>query len=222
MPQIVAGLDIYIVVLVLAAAMFAAWEVGKWMGRRLRRKGGAKPSKFDDVSMALLGLLLAFTFGMSISKHDQRRMAVVADGNAIGDFYTCSSLLKEPTRTKLQTVIRQYAQLRLDLVRGGARSSDLESVLAKSDRMHTEMTELVGQALIDGTRIARRGLDLYSDLAAGVARTARVAARRRIDAGLVRPRICPAALWRQAARRGPYPRGSQASRRSLVGRRYRS
>jgi hypothetical protein len=54
----------------------------------------------------------------------------------------------------LQTVIRQYAQLRLDLVRGGARSSDLESVLAKSDRMHTEMTELVAQALIDGTPIA--------------------------------------------------------------------
>lgn len=154
MPTFAAGLDIYLVILVLAAAMFAAWEVGKWMGRRLRRRGGAKPSKFDDVSMALLGLLLAFTFGMSISKHDQRRMAVVADSNAIGDFYTCSSLLKEPTRTKLQTVIRQYVQLRIELVRGGVRSSDLESMLAKSDRMHAEMTELVGQALIDGTPIA--------------------------------------------------------------------
>ncbi len=75
------------------------------------------PSKFDDASLALLGLLLAFTFGVSISKHDQRRLAVVADSNAIGDFYTCASLIKEPTRTKLQTVIREYAELRLSLGR---------------------------------------------------------------------------------------------------------
>jgi hypothetical protein len=154
MEQIIAGLDIRTLALALAVAMLAAWEIGKWMGRRLQRKGGAKPSKFDDASMALLGLLLAFTFGMSIAKHDQRRLAAVADSNAIGDFYTCATLLKEPTRTKLQATIRRYAQLRLDLARGQFGSSDLESALAKFDRMHTQMTELVGQALSDGTPIA--------------------------------------------------------------------
>ena len=81
--------------------MLAAWRIGWRMGRALRGREGVKPSKFDDASMALLGLLLAFSFGMSIAKHDQRRLAVVADANAIGDFYTCASLLKEPTRTRL-------------------------------------------------------------------------------------------------------------------------
>ncbi len=154
MEQVFAGTDIRIIALSLAIAMLVAWEIGRWMGHRLRSNGGAKPSKFDDASVALLGLLLAFTFGMSISRHDQRRLALVADSNAIGDFYTCAALLKAPTRTKLQAVIRQYAQLRLDLARAPLSSSDIENALAKFDRMHAQMTELVGQALGDGTPIA--------------------------------------------------------------------
>jgi hypothetical protein len=105
MGNFATALDIRIVALILVIAMLAAWSIGKRLGYRLL-KGGTKPSKFDDASMALLGLLLAFSFGMSIAKHDQRRLAVVADSNAIGDFYTCASLLKEPSRTNLQAVIR--------------------------------------------------------------------------------------------------------------------
>jgi hypothetical protein len=100
MGDIATALDIRIVALILVVAMLAAWSVGKRLGDRLLHKG-TKPSKFDDASMALLGLLLAFSFGMSIAKHDQRRLAVVADSNTIGDFYTCASLLKEAFANEL-------------------------------------------------------------------------------------------------------------------------
>jgi hypothetical protein len=153
LDQIFAALDIRIVALALAAAMAAAWLIGRRMGGRLRGKDSVKPSKFDDASMALLGLLLAFSFGTSIAKHDQRQLAVVADSNAIGDLYTCASLLKEPTRTRLLAVIRQYAQLRLDLSRERPRVGALEEALARFDRMHDQMATLVGQALSDGTPI---------------------------------------------------------------------
>ena len=152
--QIVAPLDIHVVALVLGVAMLAAWQIGRRMGGRLRGKDGVKPSKFDDASIALLGLLLSFSFGTSIAKHDQRRVAVVADANAIGDFYTCASLLKEPSRSKLEAVIRQYAQLRLDLARGRLRPRDLEEALAKFGRMHDQMIALVSEALSDGAPIA--------------------------------------------------------------------
>ncbi len=154
MNEIIAASDIRVIAVILAIAMLAAWSIGKRMGARLLHEGGVKPSKFDDAAMALLGLLLAFTFGMSIAKHDQRRLAVVADSNAIGDFYTSSSLLKEPVRTKLQTVIRQYVQLRLDLVRGPFTSSDLEDALRKFGQLHNQMTELVAEAITAGTPIA--------------------------------------------------------------------
>src|SRR5271157_1615470 len=154
MDQVIAGLDMKIVAVTVAVGMLLAWGIGGWMGRRLIRRGTTKPSKFDDASIALLGLLLAFTFGVSISKHDQRRITVVADSNAIGDFYTCATLIREPTRTKLQAVIREYATLRLDLARRQISYSDFDNALVRFQEMHAKMTELVGQALSDGTPIA--------------------------------------------------------------------
>jgi hypothetical protein len=155
MELIVSKMDARNVAVVVALAMLVAWRVGIRMGNWLRLKGGGRqPSKFDDASMALLGLLLAFTFGLSIGKHDQRRLAVVADSNAIGDFYTCATLLKEPARTKLQSVIREYAELRLHLAQGRIGSVEFENALTRFQEMQGRMAEVVGQAVSDGTPIA--------------------------------------------------------------------
>jgi hypothetical protein len=116
--------------------------------------GRNQPSKFDDASMALLGLLLGFTFGMSITRYDQRRLAVVGDSNAIGDFYTCAAMLKEPTRTNLQNLIRRYARIRFELTRGEFSDSDLENALKISNQLHKQMINLVAEALKDGTPAA--------------------------------------------------------------------
>ena len=183
LDQIVAPLDIHVVAMVLALAMLAAWQIGRYMGRRVRGKDGVKPSKFDDASIALLGLLLAFSFGTSIAKHDQRQIAVVADANAIADFYASAGLLKEPSRSKLQTVIRQYAQLRLDLSRRRPRPADLE-VLAKFGRMHDQMNTLVEQAVSDGTPIAILLAHTLNNVTSN--QTSRIAANRdRLPASIV-------------------------------------
>ncbi len=154
MDQIIGEANLEIAVLVVAGAMLIAWRAGIRLGNGLRIAGVAKPSKSDDASIALLSLLLAFTFGVSISKYDQRRVAVVADGNAIGDFYTCASLLKEPTRTRIQTVIRQYGELRLQLASAPIDDAGFEAALARFRRMHDQMTSLVQQAVNDGTPLA--------------------------------------------------------------------
>jgi len=146
--------------LLLAAAvaltMTAGWLVGWQMGQSSLRSQGEGPleSKWDDAALALLGLLLAFSFGVSMSKHDQRRIMAVADSNAIGDFYTCASLLKDPQRAKLQSVIREYVQSRLGLARKPPDEAGLQQALRSFDVMHTEMTNLVGEALAAGTPIA--------------------------------------------------------------------
>ncbi len=155
MDLIVAGLTAWILASALAVAMLCAWAVGTLMGRRLVGRGAqVKPSKFDDAVMALLSLLLAFTFAVSINKHDERRMAVVADSNAIGDFYTCATLLREPIRGKLRAIIQEYAELRLSLARRQIDTFELEKALPRMQQMQAQMTELVAQALRDGTPIA--------------------------------------------------------------------
>jgi hypothetical protein len=138
----------------LVGAMISAWVAGWRVGRTQRAGGGEPPyTKLDDVGFALFGLLLAFTFSIALNKFDHRRARLVADTSAIGDFYTCASLLPEPTRTKLQDVVRDYTALRLQVASKGW-NADLEGYLKRFAAMHTQMTALVGEALGAGTPIA--------------------------------------------------------------------
>lgn len=157
MGRIFEDTDAWSVAVVVALAMVIAWLVGRWIGKRLRAEPeGERPavSKFLDASLALLGLLIAFTFATAFSQHDQRRIMVVADSNAIGDFYTCASLLKEPVRTKLRDVIHDYAKLRIDLASRAYDRAAFERALIQFERMHSQMIELVSEALTEGTPIA--------------------------------------------------------------------
>ena len=149
-------IDAWLVASVVAFAMVAGWLAGRLRGRRVRLESAGKTpvSKFEDASLAVLGLLLAFTFSTALSKHDQRRLMVVADSNTIGDFYTCASLLKEPVRTKLRSVIHDYVTLRVELSRHRYDEANFESALRQFEQMHNQMVELVSQALENGTPIA--------------------------------------------------------------------
>jgi len=161
-----------------AFAMVIGWHAGRWQGRKLRVEAPGRPavSKFVDASLALLGLLIAFTFSMALSKHEERRLMVVADSNAIGDFYTCASLLKEPERTELREVIRNYAALRIDLSKRFYDAAAFENSMAQFQQLHNRMTELVFKALADGTPIA---ISLTNTLNATISNHAeRVAAAR--------------------------------------------
>ena len=141
--------------LVFLAAMLAAWGTGWRKGRRAKLEPGEDPEiKFTDAALALLGLLLAFTFSMSLGRHDQRRAMAIAESNAIGDFYTCASLLKEPNRSQLQDVVRQYVQDKLDMARRVRSESELEEKLQGFQKMHARMTAIVAEALFAGTPIA--------------------------------------------------------------------
>ena len=158
MALMFADIDAWAIASTVAFAMVVGWLAGRWRGRRLRLElelqGKTAVSKFVDASLAVLGLLLAFTFSTALGKHDQRHTMVVADSNAIGDFYTCASLLNEPVRTKLRTVIHDYTALRVNLAQRSYDETTFESALGQFQQMHNQMAELVSQALYVGTPIA--------------------------------------------------------------------
>jgi hypothetical protein len=153
MSALLTDLDAWLTAAVLAALMLAGWSIGWWHGQRLAQEEHPAAHKFDDAVLALLGLLLAFTFSMSLGKHDQRRLMVVTDSNAIGDFYTCASLVKEPVRGKLQGVIRGYVEHRLAVVRDRLDEGQQEQELRRVQEMHDRMQALVGEAVDGGTPV---------------------------------------------------------------------
>ncbi|MGE5192597.1 MAG: hypothetical protein ACM3U2_08855 [Deltaproteobacteria bacterium] len=154
MNAILTEMDAWVTAVMLAAAMLAGWAAGWWRGRSLPTEKREVPaSKFNDAILAILGLLLAFTFSMSLVKHEQRRQMVVTDSNAIGDFYTSVSLLKEPVRGKLQAVVRQYVEHRLSLTQTTLDEATFQRRLGEIQEMHHQMQSLVKEAVDGGTRV---------------------------------------------------------------------
>jgi len=155
MDSILDRLDAWLIALVFAAAMFGGWSLGRRWGRRSSGEAGEDPgTKFTDAGMALLGLLLAFTFAIALGRYDQRRLAVVAESNAIGDFYTCASLLKEPYRSMLQEVIRNYAQVQLDMPHERLTGAAEREATQRSLDQFARMTHITNEAIAAGTPIA--------------------------------------------------------------------
>jgi hypothetical protein len=155
MNSLIGWLDAWVTALLFALSMLAFWSIGWRWGRRSPSPQGEDPGiKFTDASMALLGLLLAFTFSMALGRHDQRRQAAVAESNAIGDFYTCASLLKEPSCCKLQAIVRDYARHILAMARASALETDQEQAIQRCQEMHARMTDIVAEAVEGGTAIA--------------------------------------------------------------------
>ncbi len=155
MDNILERFDAWFIALAFGVAMLGCWSYGRRSGRRYASETGEDPgTKFIDASMALLGLLLAFTFAIALGRYDQRRLAVVAESSALGDFYTCASLLQEPYRSRLQDVIREHAQNQLNKPHETLRGADEKDATQHCLERFARMTDIAREAIAAGTPIA--------------------------------------------------------------------
>jgi hypothetical protein len=110
----------WVVAGVVFAACLASAEVGYLLGRRAAESGVAKKDHLGAVQAAaavLLGLLLAFSVSMAVSRFESRKVAVVDEANAIGTAYLRASMLPEPHRAQAQRAFAEYVGVRLALAR---------------------------------------------------------------------------------------------------------
>ena len=93
-------------------------------------------------SLGLLGLLLAFSFGMVVNRYETRRELVTTEANAIGTAYLRAQLLDEPHRSRLSNLLVAYTDNRIKL----ATADDQTAFLATNDRLLTEIWAAVSAA----------------------------------------------------------------------------
>ena len=185
--------DAWAVTLTVGLVMTAAWGLGWLYGKGSPNLKVQQQTKFEDSVLAILGLLLAFTFSLSLAKHDQRRLMVVAESNAVGDFYTCASLLPQPARGNLQRLIREYVTARLDFVEKIQGKSPAE--IAKAQKLDmlllSKMTELTAQAVAEGTPIAVSLANTLNEVGSAQA-SRRAAMRDKLPPSIVFLLLCAA------------------------------
>src|SRR5437764_437783 len=95
------ALPIGVTTLLIAALLFGACETGFRLGGR---KNGAEKTDQGHVlsaMLALLGLLVGFTFSIAVGRHELRRSLVVEEANAIGTEYLRTQMVPEPFRARV-------------------------------------------------------------------------------------------------------------------------
>ena len=65
--------------------------------------------------LALMGLLLGFTFALSVDRFETRRALVLQEANAIGTAYLRSQALTEPHRSRMSKALVDYTNNRIAL-----------------------------------------------------------------------------------------------------------
>jgi hypothetical protein len=89
--------------------------------------------------LALLGLLLGFTFSMAVSRYELRRQLAVSEANAIGTTWLRTATLPEPTRTQEQQLLRQYVPVRLQFLGSGHSIKEYQDSLTKTSALQARI-----------------------------------------------------------------------------------
>lgn len=108
-----------IAVLIFVALVIAEF-LGSYLRKRLQKKRNASGTEATGIDyvltsvFALLGLLIAFTFSLTLDRYETRRDLVVREANAIGTAHIRSAFASDVSRKELRTLLESYADKRLE------------------------------------------------------------------------------------------------------------
>ena len=115
------------------ASILAMSEIGWQLGIRTKGRAGSNFSTLESAMLGLLALMLAFTFSMALTRFEARRDAVLNEANAIGTTALRARLLPESQRTETLKLLREYVQIRLEIVKGGASLAERTPAITRSN-----------------------------------------------------------------------------------------
>lgn len=116
--------------------MLTASETGRRLGVRALRRGGDNVATLEAAILGLLALMISFTFAMALSRFEARRDAVLNEANAIGTTALRARLLPPPESQTITRMLKDYADLRLDISSHSKTPVELNQAIGRSAAMH--------------------------------------------------------------------------------------
>lgn len=96
----------------------------------------------EGAVLALLGLLLGFTFSMGVNRYDQRKNLEIAEANDITNAWVRTATLPEPVRSTEQALMRQYVPVRLAFLTAGTSEPLINASLRMSASLQAQMWQV--------------------------------------------------------------------------------
>ncbi|SEM81671.1 hypothetical protein SAMN05216227_10036 [Pseudorhodobacter antarcticus] len=118
--ELIYDIPSYVIAVSVFCLMVLAGMVARGWGKRVQlntdAEAVAQASAVQGSLLGLLALLLGFTFSLSLSRFDERSVAVVHEANTMGTAYLRSDLISEKRRDAAKGLLRQYGDARLAAV----------------------------------------------------------------------------------------------------------
>ena len=133
--------------LILLAALETGYRAGLHQSEKFKGGESSRENIVLTSVLALLGLILAFTFSSGINHYQLRKHAVVAESNAIGTAFLRADLQADPGRTELKKALLEYARARA-IQPGTAHTKEkVEEVIENSTRARDAIWPALKQVL---------------------------------------------------------------------------
>lgn len=144
--------DSWVIVLALMGAMMLAAEIGYKVGQRWPLRAGETSGRYfiavQGSLLALLSLLLGFTFNMSTQRYEMRRQLTMDDASMLSTLWLRSSLLPESQRSEFQPLLRQYIGVRADAeALRRETTAELARRIEQAEALHRQMWDVVRKAI---------------------------------------------------------------------------
>ncbi|MES2133458.1 MAG: hypothetical protein V4506_14010 [Bacteroidota bacterium] len=124
-------LDAAYLVIILFITMFAIVIGGYKIGLK-KVNPDTDTSTLLSSLLALLGLLLAFTFGMSGSRYDERRGYMIDESNCIGTAILRADLYPDAIANAFKADFKKYLATRIDFFEAGRNEERIQTSLKEN------------------------------------------------------------------------------------------
>jgi hypothetical protein len=131
---------------ILALLCIVTYEVAWILQRRLRSKRKEESTRTSEgeahiigAIFALFAFMVSLTFSIAVQRFDDRRGWVAQEANAISTAYLRADLFDEPSRTRLQVTLRNYARSRI--APDGITDVQAQELRARSRQLRGQLWE---------------------------------------------------------------------------------
>jgi hypothetical protein len=122
--------------------MFGGFLLGKNAALHGEQESGAADS---GAVAGLAALLLAFSFSLAANRYDQRNTLIFREANSIRDTWLRADLLEEPTRGRIQQLLRDYLDARLNYIGAGFNPTLIGATAMASQHLQQQIWQVISE-----------------------------------------------------------------------------
>ncbi len=137
---------------IVAIILLSAWGGIRFAAWRKSRVGAEEDAPINTIagaSLALLAFILAFTFGLTITRFDARKQFLLEEVNSIETTWLRAGLITGPQKSDIQDALIKYVELRIEISEYPER---IPEIVHQSEIIQRDLWASVSEIIANGER----------------------------------------------------------------------